>query len=203
MLDKGIVVTDNKRPAKYALTSTGYGLAEKLAPLAGIPLHVRLPTSSAGHPSSSGAGPSTSTSSGFRGRGNVLGGTSSGPRPAAHVGTSIHAAARRRASSPIFAFLDDADAAEGGHDEDVEFQVQMRKAMELSRRESAGLSSDPAVGGGIGGGDDREKARRALNGRKAASGAYAARASERRDAPALKNVGASTPLSSASSRASS
>ncbi|GAA5941798.1 hypothetical protein JCM3775_000108 [Rhodotorula graminis] len=188
LLDKGIVVTDNKRPAKYALTSTGYALAEKLAPLAGIPLHVRLPTSSAGHPSSSGAGPSTSTSAAFRGRGNVLGGTSTGHRPAAHVGTSIHAAARRRASSPIFAFSDDADAAGGGTDDDDEFRVQMRKAMELSRRESAGLSSDPAVGGGGGGGDERERARRALDGRKAASGAYAAQATARRDAPGLKNV---------------
>lgn len=198
--EKEFVITDNKRPAKYALTASGYALAEKLAPSAGIPLHVRLPTSSsAAHPSSSGAGPSDSASTAFRGRGNVLGGTSTGPRPAAHFGSSIHAPAPRlRASSPLFAFSDNMDDGAAHEDddpaEDAEFRAQMRRAIEVSRRESAGLSSDPPLSGA--GDAQRERDRRGLDGRKAASGVYAAQAREKKDAPGLKNVGTSLPLSS-------
>ncbi|GAA5993016.1 hypothetical protein JCM11641_007925 [Rhodosporidiobolus odoratus] len=54
---KNLVTTDNRRPAKYALTPSGYSLAEKLAPAAGVGLHKPAPptsSSSAAHPSSSG-----------------------------------------------------------------------------------------------------------------------------------------------------
>ncbi|BGP39551.1 Crossover junction endonuclease mus81 [Rhodotorula kratochvilovae] len=189
---KELVITDNKRPAKYALTAAGYALGEKLAPSAGIALHARVPTSSsAAHPSSSGACPLPGSSA-FPGRGNALGGSTSGPRPAAHVGSSIHAApARRRASSPLFAFSDYDDGAPSGDEgedpaEDADFRAQMRRALELSRRESAGLSSDPAAAAAGGAGEERE--RRGLDGRRAASGVYAAQAREKRDAPGLKNV---------------
>ncbi|GAA6051800.1 hypothetical protein JCM3770_004979 [Rhodotorula araucariae] len=183
---KELVITDNKRPAKYALTALGYALAEKLAPSAGIALHARVPSSSsAAHPSSSVAGP-VSGSSAFPGRGNALRGTTNGPRPAAHVGSSIHAApARRRASSPLFAFSghDDVAGAEQDPSENAEFRAQLRRAMDISQGESAGLSSDPAVAGAEDGRD-----RRGLDGRKAASGAYSAQAKEKRGASGLKNV---------------
>ncbi|GAA6008525.1 Mus81p [Rhodotorula paludigena] len=209
--NKDLVESDNKRPAKFALTASGYALAEKLAPSASLPLHVRQPSSSAGHPSSSGLGggggeahPSSSGSFGgpqhqhrpFAGRGNILGGASSGPRPASTSG-AVHASApRRRVSTPPLDF----GLGDEMEDDEPEFREQMRRAMELSQRESSALLTSeageassraraqrpPTGGSGSGGGGGGGGA--ALDGRKAALGGYAARAAEKGAAPAMKNV---------------
>ncbi|GAA5880976.1 hypothetical protein JCM3774_001493 [Rhodotorula dairenensis] len=123
LTSKDLAVSDNKRPAKFALTPAGYALAERLAPSAGLDVHVRLPSSSfgsqdGGHPSSSGPRASESAyrpercgtgSSGgggggvrrgdedeayFPGLGNALGASTSGPSVLRN--TSIHVAAPRR-----------------------------------------------------------------------------------------------------------
>lgn len=208
MQNKDLVESDNKRPAKFALTASGYALAEKLAPSASLALHVRQPSSSAGHPSSSGLGggggeahPSSSGSFGgpqpphrpFAGRGNILGGASSGPRPASTSG-AVHASApRRRVSTPPLDF----GLGDEMEDDEPGFREQMRRAMELSRRESSALLTSeageasgraraqrPPADGSAGGGGGA-----ALDGRKAALGGYAARAAEKGSAPVMKNVG--------------
>ncbi|BGO91146.1 hypothetical protein NBRC10512_005760 [Rhodotorula toruloides] len=199
---KDLVVSDNKRPAKFALTPAGYALAEKLAPSADIVVHARPPTSSAGHPSSSGPNPPSSSGPapgpsrpGFPGLGRSLGSTSasattSGPS----VGrSSFHASAPRQRQHTPPLFLEDplprANGA-GDGDEDPEFQAQMRAALELSRREStAALSSerDDLFEGGARNGNGSTSSR-GLDGRKAASGIYAATAKQAVAAPIVKNV---------------
>lgn len=46
LIDKELVVAQNKRPPRWALTDTGYTLAESLATKAGVARHVRGPSSS-------------------------------------------------------------------------------------------------------------------------------------------------------------
>ncbi|GAA5905022.1 hypothetical protein JCM6882_002420 [Rhodosporidiobolus microsporus] len=237
---KELVITDNKRPAKYALAPTGYALAEKLAPSASLPLHQPTPStsSSAGahpsssaslgrHPSSSGFGGDTWAALG-RGGGNVLGGPGSGIR---RPPQGVHATApRRREKTPPF-FLDrvepldrDRDRDDGeenfafGEEDPPEFREQMRQALALSKRESLSVglgSSSPAPGAGGGGRallDPAAVARRAagaaalarsgsggllsssgMDGRRAASGLYAANSRPAKEAAApagggIKNV---------------
>ncbi|GAA6043817.1 hypothetical protein JCM8097_002064 [Rhodosporidiobolus ruineniae] len=244
---KDLVVTDNKRPAKYALTPSGYSLAEKLAPSASIPLHKpSFLSSSAGHPSSSaslgrGGHPSSSGLGGAgdgwqtAGRGNVLGSSGGGggghfPKPPP---PGIHAAPPRRRERTPPLFLSDGGGGGAAEEPDPEpftdddppeFRAQMRQALALSRRESlsAALSSSPAVGTSsrsAGGMDPAAVARRAagsaalsrsvsasgggsggggggasgggLDGRKAASGMYAARAAQgegAKEVGGVKNV---------------
>ncbi|BGP31606.1 Crossover junction endonuclease mus81 [Rhodotorula toruloides] len=199
---KDLVVSDNKRPAKFALTPAGYALAEKLAPSAGILVHARLPTSSAGHPSSSGPNPPSSSGPapgpsrpGFPGLGRSLGSsstraTTSGPS----VGrSSFHASAPRQRQRTPPLFLEDSPQRTNGaadEDEDPEFQAQMRAALELSRREStAALSSerDDLYEGSARNGYVSTSGK-GLDGRKAASGIYAATAKQAVAAPVVKNV---------------
>lgn len=52
LLEKELVTYENRRPPRWALTAAGYQLAAKIAPTAGVPVHVRGPSSS----SSNGAG---------------------------------------------------------------------------------------------------------------------------------------------------
>lgn len=139
---KDLAVTDNKRPAKFALTAAGYALAERLAPSAGLEVHVRLPSSSygshdGGHPSSSGPRASGSadrpdrvgirSSAGGRtglqragdedeayspGLGNALGVSTSGPSVLRN--TSVHVAAPRRRQVTPDLFGDDPDRPRPG-----------------------------------------------------------------------------------------
>ncbi|GAA5982197.1 hypothetical protein JCM10908_004779 [Rhodotorula pacifica] len=138
LTSKDLTVSDNKRPAKFALTSTGYDLAERLAASAGVEVHVRLPSSSAsggGHPSSSGGTYASGSGSAYRpdrfgvgssggggarrgidnddtayfpGLGNALGASTSGPSVLRN--TSIHVAVpqRRQVTPDLFGEVDPA-----------------------------------------------------------------------------------------------
>ncbi|GAA6061815.1 hypothetical protein JCM10212_001121 [Sporobolomyces blumeae] len=150
---KELVVAENKRPARYHLTDAGYALAERLIGTAGIPKHAYVPSSSSqGPPSSSGLGhdPSSSglgrhpSSSGF-GRQPSSGGVSWPPSSDAggssFVGRgptlggnrpSIHASVFRPKSPTPPLFLEEPEDRE-----EAQFQEQLKRAMELSRRESA------------------------------------------------------------------
>ncbi|GAA5855271.1 hypothetical protein JCM8547_009011 [Rhodosporidiobolus lusitaniae] len=118
---KNLAQTDNKRPAKYSLTPSGYTLAEKLAPSASIPLHVPCPSSSSqAHPSSSRSQAHPSSSSAVdparrpvRPALQILGGPGSSGHQAypylnpkrAHS-ASVHASTfRRRSPTPELGFL--------------------------------------------------------------------------------------------------
>ncbi|GEM07659.1 endonuclease [Rhodotorula toruloides] len=181
LIGKDLVVSDNKRPAKFALTPAGYALADKLAPSAGIAVHVRLPTSSA-HPSSPGAIPPSSSASAPA--------VTSGPSADR---SSFHASAPRQPQRSPPLFLEEAPPRGNGaaeEDEDPEFQAQMRAALELSRREStAALSSerDDLCEGSTRTGYVSTGGR-GLDGRKAASGIYAAIAKQVVATPVVKNV---------------
>lgn len=220
VLSKDLAVTDNKRPAKYALTQSGYDLAERLAPSAGLAVHARPPTSSAGsfgqHPSSSGFGAGESTQGTGRAASRTAAGdgayrpdfgavfgapAAAGPSFPRHA--SIHAAAPRHRQATPDLFGGESTSARAGQgappaagadgEEDAVFEQQMRRALELSRQESI-ASSSPAAGDlGLGGvvSASASHASSGLNGRKAAKGMYAAASAEAREAPAVKNVGAS------------
>lgn len=243
MISKDLALSDNKRPAKFALTPAGYALAERLAPSAGVEVHVRLPSSSlgstghgGGHPSSSSGIPArgsaprpdrfASGGSGhgssdnrlrhehdedayFPGLGTALGASTSGPSVLRN--TSIHVAAPRwrQVTPDLFGGARDARlyfgsgptaAANNPHgevEEDPQYLEQLRRAIELSKKEAAGANDLPY--GSTGATTSSANAARTASGstgstildaRKAAMGLYAVKPPRPSDAPAIKNVGA-------------
>lgn len=196
-----MAVSDNKRPAKFALTPAGYALAERLAPLAGIQVHVRLPSSSYGSagglPSSSSRNVAAGAAAARAARplrnadehayfpdlGAAFGASTSDPSILRNTAIHVAAPRKRQATPDLFAEREaPAAPAAGADDEDADFQRQMRRALELSRQEAIASSSgaeDFGTGsGGLG-----------LNGRKAAMGMYAAAPPKATEVPVLKNVG--------------
>jgi len=213
-------------PARFHLPEKGYQLAERIAELEGIPKHVPVASSSQGHPSSSGLGrhPSSSgfsgavsapthrpplsgsTSASFVGRGQTLGG-----RP-----SEIHANVFRRRSATPPLFLDSPGPSpvrrNGGDDDELQFEEDMRLAMDLSRKESVNPESSNSVaaiaravarGSGSGSasmGEGASSSRPAattsstFGGRRAALGQFASSSlAEPAQAPSIANVGKLSP----------
>lgn len=178
VIEKDLVMTDNKRPIKYSLTEAGYTLAEGLCPIAGVAIHA--PT----FRSDSYLGEARRNSYGAGG--------SNG---------------KRAATPPLFA------DEEGGDDD---FERQMAQAMQLSRLESSGgrptyvaprteasahqraaplplplplpleRPRHPSSGGSS---STNRTSGPVMDGRKAASGHYAARAAPAAGGPVAGNVG--------------
>ncbi|ORY88022.1 hypothetical protein BCR35DRAFT_324374 [Leucosporidium creatinivorum] len=103
LLEKDLIMTDNKRPIKYALTEEGYRLAEGLCSSAGVAVHIPNLSSGGASYQRRDSGYGASGSGSRRGSGPVAG----------------------RFSPPA---LDD--------DGDDDFRKEMEKAMRLSRLES-------------------------------------------------------------------
>ncbi|GAA6021628.1 hypothetical protein JCM11491_001244 [Sporobolomyces phaffii] len=218
---KNLVVAEPRKPPRFHLTEEGYQLAERLVETVdGVSKHVYIPSSSQGegpsssglgrHPSSSGfsatngvplgAHPSSSGSGtgAFAGRGQTL-----GVRPA-----SLHSDfLRRRSPTPPLFLESEPPRRDHAQNSDLTFEDDTRRAIELSRRESAGRREDPvariaretAMRGTSGGAGGSAAFRPAglstsagsLHGKRAALGNYASTVSAQAavvQAPSIANV---------------
>jgi len=210
VLTKELVIKDNKRPAQFQLSPEGYQLAERLATDAGIELHVYHPSSSNGHPSSSGLGGRQPSSSGFNGAGPSSGGivsSSFGGRGQTLGGqnSSIHAQTFRRRSPTPMDFLD----VPTEDPEELELRQALKESLEMSRpggggdpvanilRHTAARAAEGRIGGSAAGSSSSAAFRPAgstssgINGRKAALGNVGASTSANQapPGPSIANVG--------------
>jgi len=209
VLTKELVIKDNKRPAQFQLSPEGYQLAERLATDAGIELHVYHPSSSNGHPSSSGLGGRQPSASGFNGTGPSSGGivsSSFGGRGQTLGGqnSSIHAQTFRRRSPTPMDFLD----LPTEDPEELELRQALKESLEMSRpgagdpvanilRQTAARAAEGRMGGSGAASSSSAAFRPAgstssgINGRKAALGNIGASTSANQapQGPSIANVG--------------
>lgn len=189
-------MADNKRPIKYQLTEEGYTLANNIAPSANIKQHTREP--------SSGGSLWNGRHSYGHGGGAHASGSGAGARDAGPVAGQF-SNDRTRQATPV----------DNDDDDDADFCEQMRQAIELSKRESQSsgggssnrastghlrqaislpkpLPSAPRDGHTSSGASSCSATRPSgshLDGRKAASGLYAAHAAPAPTVAPAGNVG--------------